>query len=397
MKSAHENLGATKADMSKKSHYYYLDLLRGLSAMLVILEHARNFLWVDYPEIANPTILTKLTYFVSGLGHEAVMIFFVLSGCVVGRIPIDALANPTSWKWREYLFARLSRLWIVLVPALLLTWGLDLISISVAPADSFVFVGNGYAHRTADQIVQHQLQLAHFAGNLGFLQTILVPTFGSNGALWSLANEFWYYMAFPLLLFGVAGWQKKICRIIFIIVGLLVLFTFGNIGQAFPIWAIGAAAYYFGIRMQSGRLTQLGFLAGLLLTFSTICLSRLEILDGMLASYSIALSAGATVMFSLSNPMPDFMRSPAKWLSDFSFSLYVVHTPILTLFVAPWLASNADRLQPNSSGILFLIGSILGIYLFSWLFYRAIEHRTPEIRRFIRGRIPYLQKSQVRS
>ena len=45
------------------------------------------------------------------------------------------------------------------------------------------------------------------AANALFLQTIVaarnaphpVPTFGSNGALWSLSYEFWYYLAFPLL------------------------------------------------------------------------------------------------------------------------------------------------------------------------------------------------------
>jgi peptidoglycan/LPS O-acetylase OafA/YrhL len=37
-----------------------------------------------------------------------------------------------------------------------------------------------------------------FVGNLAFLQTIAVPIFGTNGPMWSLANEFWYYLIFPL-------------------------------------------------------------------------------------------------------------------------------------------------------------------------------------------------------
>jgi hypothetical protein len=38
---------------------------------------------------------------------------------------------------------------------------------------------------------------AIFLGNMGFLQGIFVHTAGTNLALWSLANEFWYYIAFP--------------------------------------------------------------------------------------------------------------------------------------------------------------------------------------------------------
>ena len=34
--------------------------------------------------------------------------------------------------------------------------------------------------------------------NIFFLQGIYTPTFGTDGALWSLANEFWYYLLFPL-------------------------------------------------------------------------------------------------------------------------------------------------------------------------------------------------------
>lgn len=32
-----------------------------------------------------------------------------------------------------------------------------------------------------------------------FLQTRFTPVFGSNGPLWSLFNEFWYYVLFPAL------------------------------------------------------------------------------------------------------------------------------------------------------------------------------------------------------
>ncbi len=35
--------------------------------------------------------------------------------------------------------------------------------------------------------------------NAAFLQTAACPQFAANGALWSLFNEFWYYMLFPPL------------------------------------------------------------------------------------------------------------------------------------------------------------------------------------------------------
>src|SRR6202030_1593882 len=57
-------------------------------------------------------------------------------------------------------------------------------------------------------IPRSQITPGIFLGNLFFVQTILCRTFGSNGPLWSLANEFWYYVLFPLGLFAGLAWAK---------------------------------------------------------------------------------------------------------------------------------------------------------------------------------------------
>ena len=41
------------------------------------------------------------------------------------------------------------------------------------------------------ETIQAHTTIAIFFGNAAFLQTIWVPYLGSNGALWSLSNEFW--------------------------------------------------------------------------------------------------------------------------------------------------------------------------------------------------------------
>jgi hypothetical protein len=62
----------------------HLDCLRGLAALLVVVEHLRAFLFVPFPQVVSPGVITKAFYLVTGLGHQAVMIFFVLSGFLVG-------------------------------------------------------------------------------------------------------------------------------------------------------------------------------------------------------------------------------------------------------------------------------------------------------------------------
>ena len=74
----------------ESSFWASLDFIRWSAAMLVVVAHARHLLFVDYYLLVykDPTFLhsisNKLFYFITGLGHEAVVLFFVLSGYLVG-------------------------------------------------------------------------------------------------------------------------------------------------------------------------------------------------------------------------------------------------------------------------------------------------------------------------
>lgn len=387
-------MNASISDVKKKNTAYYplLDLFRGLAAFAVVLEHARNFIWVDYQDILYSNIFNKFIYFISGFGHEFVMVFFVLSGCVVGRIPVDSYIKQKEWKWGSYFFSRLSRLWIVLLPALILTFGLDLLSLWVAPANSFVFNGNGFAHMEPSQVLVNQLKLTYFLGNLAFLQTILVPTFG-NGVLWSLASEFWYYVAFPLLFIGGTKIQRGnyFKNGVLILLGILTLIFVGKgIAMDFPIWILGVVAYYFGTSFKlKYDLINWGFFISLFFTCLGLAISRQHLFHNAFSSYIVAVPFAFVVMFSLNMNVPRWLESISRFFSDFSFSLYVIHAPILTLLVAPWLAINADRYQPNAYGWLLLLLVILILYFGGWLFYYLVERHTGKIRLFIKNHFPF--------
>ena len=72
--------------MNKNKQYLlHLDFLRGLSALLVCMGHLRNVFFVNYNEVlVVDSYLINFFYFITSLGHEAVMVFFVLSGFLVG-------------------------------------------------------------------------------------------------------------------------------------------------------------------------------------------------------------------------------------------------------------------------------------------------------------------------
>jgi peptidoglycan/LPS O-acetylase OafA/YrhL len=81
-----------------------------------------------------------------------------------------------------------------------------------------------------------------FLGNVFFLQEITVSTLGSNGPLWSLTNEAWYYLAFPFLIalfLGGGGLIRKgLFGLLFVSIQIFLPFEIRSLGV---VWLMGAA------------------------------------------------------------------------------------------------------------------------------------------------------------
>lgn len=92
-----------------KSLSLYLDGFRGLAALAVFFSHSTD-------QSITGGFLVHLGIF----GDDAVVAFFVLSGYVIAFS-----AEHKHDTLGKYVIARLSRLWSVVVPALLLTAAID--------------------------------------------------------------------------------------------------------------------------------------------------------------------------------------------------------------------------------------------------------------------------------
>ena len=84
----------------------------------MVLSHLRGFVFVDFHAVDHPGLVWSGFYFVTGFGHQAVMVFFVLSGFLVGGTVVSRV-DAGQWSWIDYAITRMTRLWIVLLPALL--------------------------------------------------------------------------------------------------------------------------------------------------------------------------------------------------------------------------------------------------------------------------------------
>ena len=353
-------------------------MIRGLAALEVCLGHTRAFFLVDYAQTKGG-VAAKLFYTISGLHHQAVMIFFVLSGFLVGGSVIRAHQRG-SWSWNGYLLRRLCRLWIVIVPALLLTLFWDVLGAHNNPA--------AYAGALRPQLLSgpdaaYDLSGQAFVGNLFFLQTVAVTTYGSNGPLWSLANEFWYYLLFPLGLQAVLANQSWKMRLMAIaVIAAIVSFLPVVMVEYGLIWLFGVAAFLaLDHRPTSRLLTSWPVGVGsVCLLAVTLLASRAQWWFGNDFLIGVAFAA-AVPWLARAGTTSRLYRRSGFVLSEFSYTLYLVHFPLLA-----WLYFTfaAPAQLPLGGHALAVMASALALVLvYAWAVWWLFERNTDRLRSLV--------------
>ena len=357
----------------------HLDVIRSVAAWAVMWGHLRALFFIDYQELSFRSPLLKAVYFVTGFGHEAVMVFFVLSGFLISSSILRSQASGT-WSWAGYVISRCTRLYVVLIPGLLFGALWDFTGKSLFAASHLY---SSPLASFAGLIAQKELNVKNFLGNLLFLQTIFCKTFGSNGPLWSIANEFWYYVLFPLGLAATLAWKRKRFGTA-AAVTLLALIIIWMLGTAkmigFGIWLAGFVVLLVWSRMQPllGGWRFACLLASGAVLATSLYLARTMRVDLSASEVAIGV-AFAAFLFGVLQLDLQLHRSAlylrgARLFAGFSYSLYVLHFPLL-LFLRAWL-SPRERWQPDAAHLIYGLAIGFIALLFSWLVALGTEYQT---------------------
>jgi peptidoglycan/LPS O-acetylase OafA/YrhL/protein-tyrosine-phosphatase len=165
------------------------------------------------------------------LGHEAVIIFFVLSGYVI------AYARDIKERTlTHYTVARAARIYSVVLPALFLTGVLDYIGYAIHP-EAYPTGAQAW-----DQIPQRIIGSLLFLNQAWFVS--MQPF--SNVPYWSLGYEVWYYVGFAC----IAYLEGRQGRWLFILVALLIG---PKVLLLMPLWWGGVYIY------RSRRLREISY------------------------------------------------------------------------------------------------------------------------------------------
>jgi peptidoglycan/LPS O-acetylase OafA/YrhL len=377
-------MSSLRTAATERTSYGLIDLLRWGSACLVAVGHARNLLFVDYGDTAHSGLSVKAFYALTGLGHEAVIAFFVISGYLVGGGLVVRGATRASLP--DYFIHRFSRIYIVLLPALVITLMLDLLGALAQPT---LYNHAGWA-TVLDFSAADRDDALTFVCNVTNLQDALCASFGSNGPLWSLAYEWFYYLTFPVVLAWAMDLQRQGSMLRSVAIGavviLLLAWLFPKYIAYYPIWLMGVVARLVAVRRPLPR--QCGYTALVALPI-LLALARPHTYPALVTDSLISVA----LAIILCNPEitfgPRFLSRLSEKMAGFSYSLYVVHFPLLVFMVA--LLSHGGvmvgRLAPSALAVGLFLACLTLAYAFAWLFSLATERQTSKLRRLLSEQI----------
>lgn len=300
-----------------------LDALRGLAALCVLLHHG----WLSQPIHPSPLrwLFGHTPLQVAIDGRQPVLFFFVLSGFVLARGLLSA--PPPSWA--NYAAQRTVRLGLPVAAALVAS----VLMLAVARKGSLPpWQGGSFMVGVVWPEWPSIVDLLRQALLLGHADQI-----GLNPVLWSLVHEWRVSLLLPgvllfrgrpaaLLCFGAAAYALALAlgaRANITVLGDSLAATFrATLYFLLPFAAGGALALAGGRLRLSGPARWLAGLAVLALACSDADLAAVA---GSALLILLALEPG---------PLLARLRHPAAiWLGKVSFSLYLIHLPLLACMV----------------------------------------------------------------
>ena len=370
----------------------FIDTARWIAATFVALHHCHG-VFVNQADIMSaphaPPVyvwwfLTAYTF-----AHGAVVVFFVLSGFLVGGAVIERARAGKAYL-RTYLIDRTSRIYVVLLPTLALCAILDL-------AGRQIFAGLGVYEQS---FYVGAFQPIYLLGSLVNMQGIWTPVFGTDMALWSLGMEYWYYIVCALLLLPLCSAYAKGLRWAGFALGVVL---FVALAASPSYFAFGACVWAFGalMRIAPRPLMRSKWLA-LVCWLAVVGAMRIGTRGAILEAHPVkelvdaanALLFGNLLLslrFDAGEGFSWCRRQIHHRLADFSYTLYAVHMPLLAWLwaLAAWCMGPGWRLQlATPAHYAAAVGALVLLMLASFALSRVTEARTGDVRAWLRRVIP---------
>jgi peptidoglycan/LPS O-acetylase OafA/YrhL len=338
-----------------------LDGIRGLAALYVVLHHCWLLSFRGYPANTGPAWLGWLVY-----GRFAVVVFITLSGFALAIAPAR-----NEWELGGRLRFAQRRAWRILPPywaalafSLVVAWLVTPLPLAKPP--------------TIESAAVYGLLLQ---------DTLVAPA--PNGALWSIAVEAGLYAAFPLLLLL----RRRVGAVAVLLAGTMPMIVIGvlwpdvsaagkstgYILDLAPLFAMGLVAAGVIVARERIRRLPWHWLAALAAAPVLLVMIVMGSVWTVRHYYWIDLAIGPAIAMLLAavatgRPAPLtwlLATRPVRSLGSFSYSLYLVHLPIVGVISSRVVRPHVPPGMPTFWATLLLAVPITVVA--AWLFAAVFE------------------------
>lgn len=374
----------------------FLDGMRGLAALFVVLAHALAF---NIPESASAAggvfstggVVDRALYQMVDaaiiVSRYAVVTFIVLSGCSLMLPVARSQEGNLPGGLRNYAMRRARRI----LPPYYATLIISLVLLAVVPGMNDPGLWGAVPAFEPDVLLSHVLLIHNWSPDWAYR---------INPPLWTIPIEWQIYVLFPILLLPV--WRRfgeLVTVVIGFAIGLALYFGLGpdRLVQSAPwflgLFALGmtaaSLAYRHERRKQWRGVWLPGVVAGLLALFVIVAVAmRLAGVEFGPAGWVTDIIFGSAVAVFIvhlgrvgrsgrlrSPALRNLEREPIVALGWFSYSLYLMHAPIVMLAALGARALELPAWTYIPSVPVGVILALIGTYLFHRVFERPFMPR----------------------
>lgn len=290
-----------------------LDLFRGFAAQAVVVGHGIS-IFALWPALRPPVS--------PYMQDTAVVVFFVLSGFL---ITYATLRKPPTYRFREFFLDRFARIYpalLVVLPVVALVDGISL----ALDASSYNFRSSFDVPTFVANVFM--LQVPSVTTELGFP----VAPFGSARPLWTLAIEWWIYMAFGWFILrgrkSLALWLPGLAVVAFI-PAYFAVYSSGLV----HMWLLASCAYYLVAGRRLAHARRASLVVAMVAFGAMACLLLAHTKQPYDVRFAVLFTGALVSLILLADQLefrfPVRVAALIRLVANYSFTLYLLHYTVL--------------------------------------------------------------------